>query len=455
MQRAGMEEPLWETWNRWIIQKGWLPSAEYGLDTVNRYINYPLSQALLREGDKERLEHIFREDEKAGRLNRAWDRDRLGTWLRVRGGGLLTRRHLRELIQESDPQRYGAFVDAVSKVYESIDWEQDANRRARLAGGFATRRPRAGLYRFEDVPAGTISYHLYPQQWKRKQDVEGLMLIKDGKSYPLREERPGWFLPQPWIESPAGRVSYPVQGDPQIKELVLPERGFWILVRNPESPDSGEFANWGQPEVGQTFLLLCRKEYVEQLQILKEENLFTWDAEFPLEGFYDGWIEYRECMVIAQNWDGVLPQKEDLYDALKPELSATITLTGGLKVSDQAGGGWLKGFQPEVKITSFDDKIVRIKITDINQPNELPIEREAITNKAIPDFPQLAPGVYWLNAYASSGGKPIPPRALRILDWDSLDCIQPRQHFSVECQGFSLRGAVIEAKEGLEYKEQS
>src|SRR5215213_8265504 len=67
------EIPLWEDWNRWILQKGWLPSADYGPDTASRYINYPLSQALLREGDKERLERALKDEERAGRLNRAWD----------------------------------------------------------------------------------------------------------------------------------------------------------------------------------------------------------------------------------------------------------------------------------------------------------------------------------------------------------------------------------------------
>lgn len=452
---AGIEEPLWETWNRWIIQKGWLPSAEYGLDPVNRYINYPLSQSLLREGDKERLEEVLRAEERAGRLNRAWDRDRLGTWLRVRGSSLLsTRRHFRELIQESDPKRYDAFIDAVFEVYASMDWTQEAARVRHASGLALQRRLTAGLYRHEDFLAGTINYCLYPRQPKRGQRGATLKLIKDGEEYPLQEERPGWFIPLHWSEDPSGGVIYKVEGDPLIQELVLPERGFWILVRDPESPGSGVFANWGQPEVGQTFLLLCRREYGDQLQILRDENLLTWDHELPLTGSYDGWVEYRECMVVSQNWDGVLPQKEDLYDALKPELSASITLTGGLKVVDQAGGAWLEGLQPEVKITSFEDRLIRIRITNITYPDELPIELDAITNKTIRDLQQLSPGVYWLQVIESRGGKQVPPRSMRIIGWDLLDCIQPRHRICVECRGFSLQGAVIETTTEPEHKDQ-
>lgn len=448
---AGVEEPIWETWNRWVIQKGWLPSAEYGLDSVNRYINYPLSQSLLREGDKERLEEVLRGEERAGRLNRTWDRDRLGTWLRVRGGGLLsTRRHFRELIHESDPKRYDAFVDAVYEVYASMDWTQEAARVRHARGLVTQRRLTAGLFRHEDILAGTISFRLYPRQPKRSQRGANLELIKDGEIYPLREERPGWFFPQVWPEDPSGGVVYKVDGDPLIQELVLPERGFWVLVRDPDSPGSGVFANWGQPEVGQTFLLLCREEYADQLQILRDENLLAWDHELPLTGPYGGWVEYRECMVVSPDWGGVLPQKEDLYDALKPELSASVTLAGGLKVVDQAGGAWLEGLQPEVKVASFDDRLVRIQITNITHPEEPPVELEAATNKTIRDLPRLLPGVYLLQVVETRGGRQVPPRPLRIVGWDSLDCIQPRQQFDAGCPGFSLRGAVLEAEGGSE-----
>jgi hypothetical protein len=276
------------------------------------------------------------------------------------------------------------------------------------------------------------------------------VLIRDGTIYPLQEERPGWFFPQHWPEDPSGGVVYKVEGDPLIQELVLPERGFWVLVRDPDSPGSGVFANWGQPEVGQTFLLLCREEYADQLQILRDENLLAWDHEIPLTGPYGGWVEYRECMVVSQDWDGVLPQKEDLYDALKPEISASVTLTGGLKVMDQAGGAWLEGLQPEVKVTSFDERLVRIKVTNITHPEELPVVMEATTNKPVRDLPRLSPGVYLLQVVETRGGRQVPPRPLRIIGWGSLDCVQPRQRFDAGCPGFSLRGAVLEVDKGSE-----
>ena len=42
-----------------------------------------------------------------------------------------------------------------------------------------------------------------------------------------------------WPGDPAGGAFYEVRGHPQITEIVLPERGFWILIRDPENEASG------------------------------------------------------------------------------------------------------------------------------------------------------------------------------------------------------------------------
>ena len=100
-----------------------------------------------------------------------------------------------------------------------------------------------------------------------------------GQAYPLREDRKGWFQPL-WPEDPAGGISYEVSGHQQVKELVLPERGFWILVRDSENEDSGIFAGWGPPGLGKTFLLLCRKEYTEQMEVFQTRRSYQLGSRF-------------------------------------------------------------------------------------------------------------------------------------------------------------------------------
>ncbi len=252
---AGIEEDLWLIWNRWLIGNGWLHSAEHGQSNYNKFINYPLSQALLREADQEVLERLFRQQVNSGQLSRVCDRDTISFWVRNQQFGS---RHLRDLIQESDFRRYEAVTDAVFEVYTSIDWDQefDATSGIRQIG---KRRMTAHLYRVEDGVMGDVKYYIYPRQ-PRQLGGETLTVVHNNSVYPLREERQGWFMPLKWRVDPAGGVSYEVRGHPQIKELMLPERKFWILTCDPENETSGVFAGWKHPGLGENFILLCKKE---------------------------------------------------------------------------------------------------------------------------------------------------------------------------------------------------
>ena len=435
LQPAGVEEGLWESWNMWLIQNGLLPSAERGESTNYAYINYPLSQALLRDGDKMAIERFFRMREKLHQLSRVWDRDMVGSWLRNQDQHFSSK-HLRELTQESDFRRYEAITDAIYDVYISIDWDQEIPPVQSARRSAIQRRLTAQIYRVEDIITGGIDYYLYPRQ-PRPFSGGALKVVQNGRVHPLIEERPGWFLPL-WAEKPAGGVSYEVTGHHQVKELVLPERGFWVLIRDPENESSGVFAGWGPPGLGETFLLLCRKEYADQLEVFRQEDLLKWDHEFSIN---EEWVEYRECMIISQSWEGIIPQCQDLYDALKPSVSATISLKGGLRVSNQ--GGWLEGYAPEMTIIAFEDS-VELKLLDVSCPNG-PIMDEIVNTDKSMSFPSLSPGDYLLEVRNS--GKLATRRAFRILPWDSLDCSQPEQPFSVDIGTFTLQGAVIKVAE--------
>lgn len=251
---AGLEEHLWLVWNRWLIDNGWLHSAEQGKSNYNKFINYPLSQALLRETDQEVLERLFRQQVNSGQLSRVCDRDTISFWVRNQHFGS---KHLRDLIQESDFRRYEAVTDAVFEVYTSIDWDQDMETNPGKHR-IRQRRMTAELYRVEDAIMGDFKYYLYPRQ--PRQFVSGsLEVVHNGSIYPLRKERQRWFMPL-FPVNPAGGISYEVKGHPQIMELYLPERKFWILVRDPENETSGVFASWQPPGLGDKFILLCKKE---------------------------------------------------------------------------------------------------------------------------------------------------------------------------------------------------
>ena len=432
---AGIEENLWRIWDRWLIGNGWLPSAERG-QYGRKFINYPLSQALLRESDKRAIELRFREKKQLGEL-RVWDRDAVGTWTRKQ---LFGAKHLSELLQEDDFRRYDVITDAIYDVYLSIDWDQEMGTESGVRS-IGQRRliVVSELYRVEDFVAGNIDYYVYPRQLR--QFAGGtLAVIQNGQAHPLREDRKGWFQPL-WPEDPAGGVSYEVRGHQQVKALVLSERDFWILVPDPEDETSGIFAGWKHPGLGETFLLLCRETYTHQMESFKERGLLNWDHKFLIDE-KDEWIEYRGCQIVSPNWDGVIPEHQGLYDALKPNVSAaTISLKGGLRVPSQ--GGWLEGYVPEMTIMAFDDS-VQLKLLDASN-QDTPIRNQIVNTNEPVILPPLPPGDYLLQAYGSAGL--TARRNFRIIPWDTLACVQPEQPFSVDVKMFKLQGAIVEVSE--------
>ncbi len=438
MKPAGEEEVLWKNWNGWLMQNGWLPSAERGKHQNDKFIHYPLSQALLREGDKGKLELLFRKEEKSRRLSRKWDRDQLGIWLR--GSVTLPSSYLRQLIQEPESRRSQAITDAFHEVYSSIEWDHTAASTQTRSNAAHQLRLTAGLYRNENAITGSINFLLYPRQ-PRRSHGEQLQVLKDGKYCDLRIMRSGWFYPL-WDESPRGGVQYEVLGSSQVKELVLPERRFWILIRDPDNPDSGVFGSWGTPEIGETFLLLCHKECAEQINIFKDEALIKWSAEHTLTYSDEEWLEYRECMVLTQSWEGVLPQNNELYEALKPNASASISLAGGLRVPRL--GAWLEGYGPEIRVNAFEYPIM-LDLFDIHDPEE-PIKEIAVaSSKILDEFIGLEAGTYILKVYERGSSKIISQRPLRILSWEEIDCSDPTKSIVTQLNSFTLEGGIVKA----------
>ena len=251
MSPPAPEEILWLSLNRWVARIGQQPSAQRGPEGPIKFTNYPLSQSLLREGDKGKLEGAFRRAE--SELGRNADRERVGGWFFNRVGDFPTS-HIRILAEDAAADRYDAIVDAVYGVYTGIDWEHPNT------DGTRWRRPdwlMAGLYREFDPLSGQVAYHLFPRRLSR--EIRGnLEVIHNGSPEPLHRSRDGHFRPL-WPTDPAGGESYSVFGDPWITELRIPARSFWVLTLDPFDEASRIFASRGSPRLGETFLLLCRQ----------------------------------------------------------------------------------------------------------------------------------------------------------------------------------------------------
>ena len=424
------EEALWVSLNQWVVDNELQPSAERGPEGPTKFTNYPLSQSLLREGDKGKLGWEFRRAE--GELGRDADRERIRGWFFNRFSGFSTS-HIRSLAREATAERYDAIVDAVYGVYTGIDWVNPGSNGTRWSGpGWLT----AGLYREFNPLSGQIAYHLYPR--RQANGVRGrLEIMHAGSPELLHRSRDGHFRPL-WPISPSGGETYPIIGDPRITELRIPKRSFWVLTRDPFDDASRIFASRGSPRLGETFLLLCRKECEDQLTILKDEGLLNWASD-PVESpDHDGWAEYRECLVLSSGWDGIIPQMPELFDELRPRNRASISLQGGLSTGRR--DTWLEGYLPRLFITSFDSTC-RVSVTNISRLDVEPDMDDTVAANVAIEFPQLAVGDHLIEVM--SADRSADRRHIRVLSWEALEPAEQTATLGTPVGDYILNGGLL------------
>jgi hypothetical protein len=425
MEPPGVEERHWLVWNRWLEERGWIPSAHGDEGGPLRYLRYPRSQVLLRRVEQERLEARLREAYRKGELRPNLDRATLGAALRglVAGSNLA---QFRALAAETDPRKYAAFVDAAFEVYASVNWAAASSPGPTAAGGgrrgvWIPTMLSSGLYRVDDRIFGTVDYLIDPEQPRH---VRGsvLRLAFQGEVVVLEDHlfHPGWFTPVGPGDFTHGGL-FSLSGDAHLRQLQVPQREFWILVRDETDPDSGVFASWQPPDLKETFLLAVaeahQERYARQLSLLREEGLLIWDHERTVEAGGGKWREYRECMVLSQAWDQLTaPVCPELCDALKPRWTTSLRFRHGLR--EPRGCGWMECCLPEVMVASFRTD-VRLRIHDLSQAEGTVLDEAVEVNQWVPLGCELRPGCYRIEATA--GGRPIRSSIVRVVGWDQLE----------------------------------
>ncbi|MFS8866415.1 hypothetical protein [Synechococcus sp. H55.11] len=406
--KAGDEESLWQEWNRWLEEKGWIATAKPG-EGSRRYLNYPISQALLREADTQKLCRMFYE--------KKWTTARSETQLLV---DLASEKNLNQHLAEllDDRQRHEVLGAEILAVHQ--EW-LDAGRPEPQRFSRAYQPPTrltAGLYRTEDR-WGDPAYYLYPKL-PRHWPVAEVTVENLGR---LRLERVGWFYP---VGKPlsAGDLAegraWPIRGHAHLRELQLPARDFWVLVPDPENPESGALASWGAPKLGSHFTVLFREALWPDLQRLREESLLQWSGERqPAFAETSDWWEIQECQVLAPVWDGLFLQHPELKEALQPRDRLHIALSGGLRVPQ--GRAWLKDHLPQVTVYGFQPTAA-VTLTEVVTGNIYLQGDHRSTNQPW-DLPaDLPPGTYRIQVRSGTAHQ---ERSLKILNWDdlSLACV--------------------------------
>lgn len=436
--RTGSEEVLWWNWKCFLVERNFVPSADRGDTTASRYVHYPLSQTLLRQGDIARLEDLFREERGTGRLGKYPDANTMGAWFR---NYAFRWHHLAELASDKDERRFEATVAALLELYYAIDFSHAPRIDPSGRRTVPLQRLTAAFYRIEDSITGGVDYRLYPREPRR--GVAGRMEIEhEGRWIGLRQERPGWFFPM-WPEPLAGGSQYRLRGDARWKELVVPQAAFRLFVVDPNDPESTVFAEWQAPGIEEMFLFVCRERYIEQLVELRKQKLLEWTGEpVPLREANEGWFEFHKCMILAPNWTDVTGADAELREALRPRLRATVSFSGGLRAPSRDRRGWMVGYAPVLRVSAFQE-YVRLRITDMAHPEAAVFDDTVATQSPLTELPELPAANYFVEAFIA--GKTVATQSFDVVGWETLEPkASPTGMLGIPVGGYTVRGALIE-----------
>lgn len=427
----GEEESLWLEWNDWLRKRGLLPTAGRGPEGAHKYISYPLSQVLLRKADRQHLEDVF--DRRAGSIPLHCDPQTLAAIIEEQRWPTA---HLRELMGREGLRRAAA-QDAVFEAYEV--WKASLRSTGSLANGGA-RPLMAGLFREEDPILGAVSYRLLPRMRRGRDTAARPIIEQHGEAHRLRPMREGWYEPTGAISHQTLRdgARYPLRGLPGIDAVELPERSFWMLVPEPDDPESGLFASWGPPRLGEPFILLARDSLTRDLQLLKDEGLVQWDGE-PRDTL-PGWAELHGFLAVSEAWDGVHTENLQLFLELRPRGTLSISVFGGLR---SPSGAWLEGYGPQVVVHGFEGSG--------EGSGEVTVSSEAASGSNFRvgfQVNQPVDGLRWDRTgtfvlTAETDGDRSDARLVRIESWDHLELRGPE---SPEAQVFGdtiIHGATV------------
>ena len=347
--------------------------------------------------------------------------------------------HLRDDLLKSGGDRLLAVAEAVHDLYGV--WKESPDLDG-IATGTIGRSSMlmAGLLRVEDPIFGGVSFYLYPRT-PRHRGIDSIAVLEEDGTRTLRVERPGWFEPfGPVVEQRLDDgQSYPIAAPEELSQLVLPKRDFWILVPDPDDPQSGTYATWGRPPLGTPFLILCRETLLHQIERLRQERLIEF-VDTPKPVLSSGaWYEVKHCMVVSSAWSGVFIENRDLLEALRPIVSISIGVAGGLRVPGTSG--WLVGHGPNVTVFGFATGLT----VTIFDENDLPVYETACSANVQLEVPWSVPGDYRIEARSPNA---TSERALSIRAWDDLRIADRFDCQYVTFGEYRLCGAALERADG-------
>jgi hypothetical protein len=414
---AGAEEPLWRHWARFLAQNNLLSTAKEGPIGPTRYLNFPVSQTLLRFADRERLLKEFAE---RSFFQSQRDPDILVARLYALRHGLTVR--LQEKLKWTG-DRFQGFSMAVADLH---------------AAYLQTRQPRAGAVGNAAVIVGEstlvaelVRVHggfLHPPQYQIYLRTRpgfafgagvgsGPEIVMGAECIPIEPSESGWATTQ-YIgnlspDEIRSGATFPIQNGGIYKEAVLTQRPFRILIADPDALGSGTYSAGHVTATGVPFVFLCQDRYVSDLDRLRSLGKINWQKRSQFGG--TGWTEFEGMMILDEDWTHVRAGDPDLYNALRPKSKRTIGIAGGLKTPM----GYLAGVAPQITIFGAGNQIP-VQLIRIQDVGDIPLWSGSTQHAKPVPIPECLldrPGIYRIEA---GEGDAKTERLLRISDWDNL-----------------------------------
>ncbi len=435
------DELFWQRWNRWLETHGGQPTARQGEES-RKYIEYPLSQCLLRRTDHQRLARLFRDADKI--VDRSWNPHQFANHLPLLAQRLGATRLAGLLLDTSDPPRHEAILDDAYEVFRS-PWYEVEDFNTFIVASSGPRTMEAGLYRRERDRRGNVDYLIYPRAPRYWQDGS-LSVEIDGHCYDLKPERPGWFEPLPGLVHLGNRLSFKINGCSQeLSQLVLPDSPFWIFVQDPDGY-TNDMATWPTPcQDGEPFLLLAREELAKALATLRDQEFLRWQGD-PVPTDFAGWSEYHDCQVCRFDWEDVpeLPGAEALLRKLRPAGGTVrLSLEGGLSVPGQ--NVWLEGFPPAVCIRA-DAPTAHLRVLSLSKEGNPVVQEAEVTTHSPQGLNLSSAGDYSIEITVNLRGR--ASRFVRVVRWDQLEPSPVLRPCETPLEEGSLRGACVLPPQG-------
>lgn len=423
-------ETLWLQWNRWLSAKGFQPTAQRGSTKTTKYIAYPLSQCLLRDGEGDQLQQLWYNE----KVSAHWNRLQLRQWFQKLRRHQVNKRLFNILSQGTRPEVY----PVIFQLYLDGAWQAGDN----YASSKAPQTLEAGLYRHENFINDEIKYYPHPRQRLKQSYPTIQVTLQAGNTVALEWQRPGWFMPLPEpLQNLNTRHEWRVHESP-IHKIVMPGANLWALVPDPDDPEAGTYATWQRPQGDHAFLFLARRRVCDQIEAAVALGILTYKKRHAAENL-DGWYEYLDCAVLPAPdalWEQLKRQAPEVWECLVPDNPHRLNCRGGLRGVARGQSGWLAEHPPEVYLSSALTG-VNLTLKKLNAQGT-----EALCwQGALSDFSAEAwqgPGRYVLQAELPNGQG--CEKVVYLWDWAELSLPAPRERFAYVLEnGATMQGGIL------------